>query len=50
MHTLDKRQIRFTVDYAECLELEHRAREARTTLQNYIRRRTRRRTGSCCWA
>jgi hypothetical protein len=39
MHALDKRQVRFTVDYAEYLELDHLAREARTTLQNYIRTR-----------
>jgi hypothetical protein len=39
MHALDKRQIRFTVDYAEYLELEHLAREAHATLQNYIRTR-----------
>ena len=39
MHALDKRQVRFTVDYAEYLELEHLAREAHTTVQNYIRRR-----------
>jgi len=37
MHALDKRQVRFTVDYAEYLELEHLAREAHATLQNYIR-------------
>lgn len=39
MHALDKRQVRFTVDYAEYLELDHLAKEARTTLQNYIRTR-----------
>lgn len=39
MHALDKRQVRFTVDFAEYLELEHLAREARTTLQNYVRTR-----------
>ena len=39
MHALDKRQVRFTVNYAEYLELEHLAQEANSTLQNYIRRR-----------
>jgi hypothetical protein len=32
--------VRFTVDYAEYLELDHLARDARTTLQNYIRNRS----------
>jgi hypothetical protein len=39
MHGLDKRHVRFTVDYAEYLELEHRVREAHPTMQNYIRSR-----------
>jgi hypothetical protein len=37
MHALDKRQVRFTVDYSEYLEMEARAREAGSTMQNYIR-------------